>query len=231
MTPDEFNTQWLPHHLSAFPSIHAWIKKFPAIAEVGKSAQPTQQGLARAWRAALASVRVDDAMKATDAILSGDEQGPEMFDQTPQVIRGIARRLSRHRDFAAPRETDIREPRYRCPHCLDGGAVHILQPVVVHILLAKFGPELPEDWREWCWQGSEFLDRLRSRGVHKRVFECDVKCICERARKWVDQPAFNPEHDCKYVEMYPESVVAWFASKQGTALAIGSKFQEWDGEV
>ena len=168
-------------------------------------------------------------MKATDAILSGDEQGPEMFDQTPQVIRGIARRLSRHRDFAAPRETDIREPRYRCPHCLDGGAVHILQPVVVHILLAKFGPELPEDWREWCWQGSEFLDRLRSRGVHKRVFECDVKCICERARKWVDQPAFNPEHDCKYVEMYPESVVAWFASKQGTAVAIGSKFQDWDG--
>lgn len=229
MTPDEFNTQWLPHHLSAFPSIHAWIKKFPVVAEVGKPAQPTQQGIARAWRAALSSVRVGDAMKATDAILSGDEQGPEMFDQTPQVIRGIARRLSRHRDFAAPRDTDVREPRYRCPHCLDGGAVHILQPVVVHVLLAKFGPELPEDWREWCWQSMDFLERLRSRGVNKRVFECDVRCVCERSRKWVDQPMFNPETDCPYVEMHPDSVVAWFASRGAQLLQPVSRFEKWDG--
>ena len=229
MTPDEFNTQWLPHHLSAFPSIHAWIKKFPAIAEVGKPAQPTQQGIARAWRAALASTLVGDAIMASDAIVSGDEAGPEMFDDTPRTIRAIARRLARNRAFAAPRQDDIREPTYRCPHCLDGGQVHILQPVVVRVLFAKFRSELPEDWREWCWQGMEVLDMLRTRGVHKRVFECDVKCICDRAKKWDDQPAFDPEHDCKYVEMYPESVVAWFASKQGTAVAIGSKFQDWDG--
>lgn len=229
MTPEEFRTQWLPHHLSSFPSIHAWITKFPKTLDPTKPAQPTQQGIARAWSGALASTLVGDAMKATDAILSGDEPGPEMFDQTPQVIRAIARRAAKNRDFAAPRATDLREPTYRCPHCLDGGVVHILQPVVVRILLSRFGAELPEDWREWCWSSAEFLDHLRSHNVHKRVFECDVRCVCERSRKWLDQPMFNPEKDCHYVEMHPESVVSWFASHAEGLMQTSSRFEKWDG--
>ena len=88
MTDGEFKL-WLDEHLSVFPSIRSWLTDLKA------GSQPVLQS----WRKALRKVALEDAQRATRAMISGEEQAPEAYEKelTAAKVAAVASQYASQR--------------------------------------------------------------------------------------------------------------------------------------
>jgi hypothetical protein len=154
MTFDEFN-EWFSYHASCFVSMQSWLDKVTK----GEGA-PSTRDIKRRWLSVLQNIELADAKKASDKMLSGEEEEPNYrgssnFSKHPAAVRRIAQRLRGDRDPARRRERFVDGERvYSCLRCRDDGVV-------------------------WCWHPESM--RAAKKGTLGQPFtvcSCAVRCTC-----------------------------------------------------
>ena len=82
MTPTDFKL-WLGFHLSRFPSMNAWLGKYPERANPGEVSQATILGV---WMDRLKPVSEKEARDATQRIYEHKIPGPQPWDELPNDL-------------------------------------------------------------------------------------------------------------------------------------------------
>lgn len=187
MTKDEFK-EWFRHFRGLFPTIVAWLGKFPRDESPDTSPQPTQKEILSGWYAALERVELDDARRATSRLAAGDEEMPASFDRVAARIRQLAQHLSRERRFCERRADDPRDPTYRCWRCNDTGSVPVIHPRSLKQVL-RIWPEGPPD-------RFQYADVCQPAGV-PIVYTAGLDCTCAVGRVRPG-PHYNEREHCHF---------------------------------
>lgn len=213
MNRKEFS-DWFTYHRAAFPSMDAWLGRFPRSEPTEKRIgdPPSQPEILRSWFKVLGNVELEDAKSATDALAAGDEERPDLFDNTAAAVRKASRSFLSRRRFTEKKQYDSPEATYRCWLCEDFGWVGVLYPASVAII-ERTWPDGPPDWFE-CAEGG--------RDIRWGV----VLCVCERgdvyAKHW-SSPRYDSAHMCRYNGVNFQQVREWFAARRES-----QKFQVWE---
>lgn len=194
MNSPEFR-EWLRYHLSAFPGIEAWLSKH-------KGPEVTRESIIQRWRDTLAYESLDEAKRATDRLLNGDEDEPRSYEKHPGAVRGICRRCRneqlRNRAAEPTKKTIDGKPTVACLACKDTGYRVVWNPCC----------------RDAALNGELYDAKRNPEGKHHGPHQWSaVRCPCDagnRYRRWV---VFDPARHCEpskidTTERYDE-FIAW----------------------
>lgn len=148
-----------------------------------------------AWKATLADVPYNDALRCLDAIHRGDAGEDLRFpndwrDRFPATVRRWCR-ANRSIEFTAPiPHSDDRQPRYRCIDCRDTGFVTAMNAAYAaeHRHLVEGDTPLVRDDEELDPRNPDLMRRLREwahrarqwcKGERRGAFIATCVCHCE----------------------------------------------------
>lgn len=219
MTKEEFR-DWYKYFRGAFPSIAAWLAKFPKD-QSSNSDLPTQTEVLGGWFKTLEKTELTDAKYATDQLSSGDEEMDFGFERTAAKVRSFANRARRERKFLEPKPNDGREPRYHCWRCQDTGFVPIVCPKDIKTIEETWpdGPPSKFDHQPRC---SEAV-----RPLHLGRYS--AACSCSKGQPMQGIIRFDSEECCYFpntTEQSYQDVRDWFAAR-AVRIAESRKFAEW----
>lgn len=167
--------RWMKHHCTRFPSVVGWMQGFKA--DPADPSKMAADEIAEAWFKALADVRIDDAIQATDAMFRGEIPGGDKYpEQHVALVRAAAMDRANKRS-AGRRKYQDGERLADCIDCRDTGLVEVWNPVFLEWATKVFGDAPPRPgWLGWRRDPrSETPERPRSvSGV--------VACTCQRGR-------------------------------------------------
>lgn len=197
MTDSEYHA-WEKYHFAALPSVGAWITARP-------DTRPH-------WLRALASLDLEDAKAATDAMLA-DTSGEyeRVFDNTPQVIRKLATGFAKRRRAAASFDklvTDEGQLSYRCTACYDTGWVTVLTEPGVMFVRSWGDHEPPSKWIAML-----------------NAYSNCVRCNCMNRPAAVAKRGehlgftYSPDNHCRHSGLDWKTMADWVRRKDRVAVA------------
>ena len=182
MTENEFKNAFVGYLFAREPGLTLWLNRYPI--ESNEPANPTRSAIIGGWFDTLKNVGLDDAKAAVRDIAAGDVERPSGFGEYPAVIRKAAKSHSNER-FVADRKRleggSEREPRYRCPHCLDSSIVWFWSTDAIAI--AEYDPKTFLAGRYRMPQGKAEAFACRCVCSGGRGFDPDRNFICDGKTK------------------------------------------------
>lgn len=192
MNSSEYLT-WTKHAVGAFPAIHRVLDGS------GEGRQRSRQ-----WLAALATVKLQHATNAIDAMLRGDIDTPkyDWAELPAYVIRYCNDQCNAEAAVRTERYYD--GPTVKCPHCRDSrsGYISVWNPEFLSmcdqaILACNNLFEIHKVFEEWKYAG----ERRRYETL-AMVCCCDSPAAVAKRADEKGAPVFNPKRHC-----YAHSVI------------------------
>jgi len=178
MTPPEF-TNWLAFHQASFPSVKDWANR----------RREDWQAIRAVWAELFEDVDLEEAKRATRAMLKGDLAQPTYVEEQVKAIRVAAlAAVNERRHDPRGRRTVDGEQTFACGICLDSLMVD-------------------------CWHtetvGKLRKGELKGGSVYTMVTFCDCAAAQDRQTKWANPkspshpkrniPTYDPAKHCRVV--------------------------------
>lgn len=194
-------TKWLRNHLKRFNSVETWLRAKP---EKGAEGIVGQNDVMEAWFGALADVRIDDAIQATEAMFKGEAPLPlgPGYDDHPRAVRRLAMQRAEQRAKSTKKMVNG-EPVVNCPDCRDRGWREIWTGKFLAWAREVFadGPPHDEKGNELRWLLWRFDPRVKAAPkLTTAPVSAVVACSCPAGRFKAEKGCvvFNASRDVPY---------------------------------
>jgi len=178
MTPNEFN-EWLRHHGRCVGGLDDWLAK-------GRSDDERREVL-KLWATALDDVSLDDAKRASMAMMKGDLEEPA-FGKHPATIRRFCRDKASERSKINRQRRQFRDGHevFDCHFCQDTGYVTCYHPSAISEFLHK---------RDRAFAQSQTRTQKEPRRIMPALNTCAYPCKCSEGflKRRDGQVVFDPE--------------------------------------